>query len=344
VNCPSCSAALPSPAAPCPSCGRRGPVVEGNLAPDLSRLIPARLDGTPARKRREPTWRDEVRQRVQERRRQRLGGELPLFPEAEGSGLDIALDADDVAELPLTPIESEGPDVEPALAGAEPAMDRETDEPGPRLVWSTRTPDAPPPTTAVADRWTLGDEAEDERGATAAAELPSPIISAAHAPLVPSLDAPFASALLSSDDELEPSLTPLEHPAAWTERAQAALFDLGVLASLAAVVVYFASRAAGSVAALRPVWPALAGYLGFLGLLYAVYFTGTCGRTIGKIVCGLRVVDTAGRPPGYARAFARALLGAIGIAAAMVALIPIFFDPARRALHDRLLRTRVVKY
>jgi uncharacterized RDD family membrane protein YckC len=117
-----------------------------------------------------------------------------------------------------------------------------------------------------------------------------------------------------------------------------------VLAAIWGVVVYFASRAAGSVLALRPVWPALAGFLACLGLLYAVYFTGTCGRTIGKIVCGLRVVDVAGRPPGYPKAFARAVLGTIGILAGMVTLIPIFFDPARRALHDRIVRTRVVKY
>jgi uncharacterized RDD family membrane protein YckC len=185
--------------------------------------------------------------------------------------------------------------------------------------------------------WSLGDEDE-----TAADAADAPVVAARGRIDRPvTLGSPLASSLL---DEEEPEIAPLESPAAWGERAQAALFDLGILATLWAIVVYFASRAAGSAGALRPVWPALVGYLAFLGVLYAVYFTGTCGRTIGKIVCGLRVVDVAGRPPGYAIALARTLLGTAGIVFGMVALIPVFFDPARRALHDRLLRTRVVKY
>jgi uncharacterized RDD family membrane protein YckC len=109
--------------------------------------------------------------------------------------------------------------------------------------------------------------------------------------------------------------------------------------------VYFASRAARvSIEGLWASWPFLGSYLVFLGLVYAVYFTGTCGRTVGKIVCGLKVVDVAGNAPGYPRAFARAVLGTLGMLCGMIGMLPIFFDPARRSLHDRLLRTRVVKY
>mgnify|MGYP006866169081 CR=1 FL=1 len=53
---------------------------------------------------------------------------------------------------------------------------------------------------------------------------------------------------------------------------------------MAAFVVYFASRAAHTtVLGLRPAWPYLLGYLAFLGLVYATYFTGTTGQTLGKI-------------------------------------------------------------
>lgn len=345
MNCPSCSAALPSLSAPCPSCGRKGPaVVEGNLAPDLSRLIPARLEGArdiPGRKRREPTWRDEVRQRVDERRRQRLGNELPLFPEL--SALDVPLDGEEAADLPLTTTAADTAD--DVLDSSAP--ETESDEQGPRLVWSTPTSEAEAEAPPVANAWTLGGEEEPQEEAAPILEPTSrrTLPQLPERPSIADSGSAFASALLMSEDE-EPEVVaaPLEHPAAWSDRLQAALFDLGVLASLWAVVVYFASRAAGSVGGLRPVWPALVGYLAFLGVLYAVYFTGTCGRTIGKIVCGLRVVDVAGCPPGYPKALARVVIGTIGIAAGMVALIPIFFDPARRALHDRLLRTRVVKY
>ena len=87
----------------------------------------------------------------------------------------------------------------------------------------------------------------------------------------------------------------------------------------------------------------LVGYLAFLGLIYAGYFTGTTGQTLGKIATGLRVVDVGGRPPGYLRAFTRAALGTVGVLLAGAGLVPMFLDPARRALHDRLLRTRVIK-
>jgi len=137
---------------------------------------------------------------------------------------------------------------------------------------------------------------------------------------------------------------PVERPAYSGERARAAALDLALLAVLWAIVVYFAGRAAHvELTGLRPAWPYLAGYLAFLGLTYAGYFTGTTGQTLGKIAVGLRVVDAGGRPPGYLRAFVRAALGSVGVLAAGAGLIPMLVDPARRALHDRVLRTRVVK-
>ena len=90
-------------------------------------------------------------------------------------------------------------------------------------------------------------------------------------------------------------------------------------------------------------WPAIASYLGLLALFYAGYFTGTTGQTPGKLVTGLRVVDAAGRPPGYLRSAARALVGLLGTALAGLGLVPMAFDPAARALHDRIFRTRVVR-
>jgi uncharacterized RDD family membrane protein YckC len=136
----------------------------------------------------------------------------------------------------------------------------------------------------------------------------------------------------------------VERPAYAGERAQAAMLDLALLGTMWALVVYFASRAAHvELLGLRPAWPYLAAYLGFLGLTYAAYFTGTTGQTLGKIALGLRVVDAGGRPPGYVRAFLRAALGSAGVLLAGAALVPVFLDPARRALHDRLARTRVVK-
>jgi uncharacterized RDD family membrane protein YckC len=137
---------------------------------------------------------------------------------------------------------------------------------------------------------------------------------------------------------------PVERPAHFSERAQAALIDLSLLVGLWAVVIYFASRAARvSIEGLAPSWPFLVGYLALIGLAYAAYFTGTTGQTLGKIIGGLRVVHRSGRRVGAVRASLRAALAVLGIVALCAGIAPMFFDPARRALHDRLLGTRVVR-
>jgi len=147
--------------------------------------------------------------------------------------------------------------------------------------------------------------------------------------------------------ELQPEAgesRPVERPALFVERLQAAAVDVALLSGLWSVVVYFASRAARvPLSGLLPSWPWLTGYLAFLGLVYAAYFTGTTGQTLGKILLSLRVVDTAGQPPGYLRALLRAALGAVSVLAAGLGLVPMAFDPARRALHDRAFRTRVIR-
>jgi uncharacterized RDD family membrane protein YckC len=140
------------------------------------------------------------------------------------------------------------------------------------------------------------------------------------------------------------TLESVERPAHFGERLQAGAVDAAILAGLYAVVLYFASRAAHtSVAGLAVAWPWLAGYLVFLGLVYAAWFTGMRGQTPGKMMFGLLVLTQAGERPGWLAAVARAAAGAAGIALAGLGMLPLFFDPARRALHDRLLRARVVK-
>jgi uncharacterized RDD family membrane protein YckC len=266
------------------------------------------LRDIPGMRKRERTWKDEVRERVRERRLQRgAAAELPLFPDTEPIeppsplpsrdaevepparvAADPTATEADVFDLPLR--EVEGPAAPalreflrpPAMELGEPAAEIEPADRGPRL--DTWLDDAPQPTSAV------------------------------------------------------------ERPAGYFERAQAAAVDLVLLLAVWVVVLYFASRTAHvSLLGLRPAWPYLGGYLAFLGLVYACYFTGTTGQTVGKIAGGLRVVHAGGRPPGYGRAFARAALGALGVGLALVGLAPMLIDPARRALHDRLLRTRVVK-
>ncbi len=408
MNCSTCQAALPAGQTRCPACTAADVPVEGALAPDLSRRV--RAEGEPIReafgkRRRERTWKDEVRERVDRRREGRAptdpgGGDeaLPLFSEraaadpkpevpavsARARRLGRANEARAPRVAPVAPAAGAGPSILDApdapradrhvlgdnppdlsLVGADDARRLDAlsllGEPpdGELLLRAPAAPAAPvAPVAPAADPGGRGERTFDPRGAPLPVErgrsgsvLPFPDDELAlRAPRTTRATPDLALEAPASDDEwsLEgPRATadarPLERPAGPLERAQAALADLGLLAAGAALVVYSAGRVAHvSLVELRAAWPVLAGYLAFLALVYAAYFTGTTGQTPGKILLGLRVVDTAGQAPRYGRAALRALFGSLGVLCAGLGLVSVLFDPARRALHDRLLRTRVI--
>ena len=332
MSCPACGGNLPAGQERCPACGAHvAPVTEGALAPDPA-ARPQPLREIPGLKKRERTWKDEVRERVRDRKRRRGDGDLPLFRDGED---------------------------EEAAAGDEPLAE----EPAP-LAYAEEPPRSSPKMSEMTlGTPPLGREEENADLPLRPAELPlrAPAISsttpaselrlaAASEPPSSRLRTPEPPPAMDPGDEwslgADPAeaARPVERPAYSGERARAAALDLALLTVLWAVVVYFASRAAHvELTGLRPAWPYLGGYLAFLGLTYAGYFTGTTGQTLGKIALGLRVVDASGRPPGYLRAFVRAALGSVGVLAAGAGLIPMLLDPARRALHDRVVKTRVVK-
>jgi uncharacterized RDD family membrane protein YckC len=343
LNCPSCRRGLPAGGSErCPFCGvLLSAPTEGALAAEprleLENMEPLRE--IPGLRRPARTWKDEVRERVRQRKQQRIGGELPLFPDEDAASPDV--------------------DAEPRFGGGLRIEPASPDELAPGRESGLSDLGDEPPVMAEARR-----HERESRREVAADDLPlrprdtRPFLAAPE--LAP--EAPVRREVLLDDvleeepaserwdtfdarTEMSTDAAPLERPARAAERAQAAALDLTLLVGLWSVVVYFASRAAHvTVAGLLPSWPYLAGYLAALGLIYAGYFTGTTGQTLGKLAFGLRVVDAAGQPPGYARALGRALLGSAGVLAAGAGLVPIAFDPARRALHDRVLKTRVVHF
>ncbi len=343
MTCPACRSAVGSGQERCPSCGAMvAPSVVGALAPDPARATPpSRPKGAanamrevPALRRREPTWKDEVRDRVQ-RRRKRKAGELPLFDVPETAALEPEAEAD----TPQAP--------EPVAAAVEPG-DSPAVEAGPSLLG-----DEPAPADAIeAPRRFSLDEDEDEPAPVRGSE-PPPADEEPDLPLrsTPEFQEPAAEEGHEPDLEdvwvprIEAQPRPVERPAPFADRFEAAAVDAGLLALLYATVIYFASRTAqAELPTLFHAWPWLVGYLAFLGLGYAAWFTGTTGQTPGKMLFSLRVVESDGQPPGYWRSLLRAALGFAGSALLGLGAVPQFFDPARRALHDRLLRTRVVKF
>jgi uncharacterized RDD family membrane protein YckC len=346
MTCPTCGGDLEAGGNRCPVCeAGLVPRVEGALAAEPRLLTPparARtrvepLRDIPGLRKREKTWRDEVQERVRSRRQRRADAGLPLFDQVEPSPPAAEPGAARVepapAEPPVPPVSATPPASASSLPGPPP---REPDLVSPRLSAAEladlplRAPGeeggAPGPLEPIADRATPGLR-----------------------PPVPSLDDEILLGEGESDAglELPPTVeepTPVERPARPAERARAAVIDALLFAALAAIVVYFTGRAARvDLGALAASWPGLLAYLGLLAAFYAGYFTGTTGQTPGKLATGLRVVGAAGRPPGYARAMARALLGLLGTGLAGMGLVPMAFDPAARALHDRLFQTRVVR-
>lgn len=80
----------------------------------------------------------------------------------------------------------------------------------------------------------------------------------------------------------------------------------------------------------------------------------TNGRTIGKMATGIRVVREDGRPVGYGFAAVRELLVKFGLFGGVLGMITIYiatlvdalwplWDGGNRALHDMIVKTRVVR-
>jgi uncharacterized RDD family membrane protein YckC len=301
VSCSACGQTLEVGESQCPFCGT-AVAKRSDLVLELTPPRPSSpVDKTPeartpaARRRDERPWRDEVHERVHERRRDRgFETDLPLFAPRRESlrpGLPAArapservLDSREPAdELPLRPDSDAAPAVHPY------------------------------------------DDIEDSADGAAVESL-----------------APGTWLLDDAPTPAAPSAA--ERPASGLERAQAAAVDVALLAAAWGAILYFSGKATrAGLAGLRPSWSVVAGYLLFVGLIYAAYFTGVSGRTPGKMAVGLRVVDTYGRAPGFFRALFRAVFGTLGTLAAGLGLVFMVFDPARRALHDRLFRTRVIR-
>jgi uncharacterized RDD family membrane protein YckC len=75
---------------------------------------------------------------------------------------------------------------------------------------------------------------------------------------------------------------------------------------------------------------------------YEIFFLGTYGATLGKMLMKIKVVTPDGGRISYARAtgrhFAKILSGII----CYIGYLMAFWDDEKRALHDRMCGTRVI--
>lgn len=127
-------------------------------------------------------------------------------------------------------------------------------------------------------------------------------------------------------------------------RLAAAAVDHLILGAIDLAVVYFTLRMAALTMADWQVLPAapLLAFLLLLKLSYFCAFTAVGGQTIGKMAAHIRVVTNEGAPIDGARAVRRTIAGVISVVPFGLGFLPALVGAERRALHDRVARTRVI--
>lgn len=78
-------------------------------------------------------------------------------------------------------------------------------------------------------------------------------------------------------------------------------------------------------------------------IVYETFFLGRFGATPGKMACGLRVVKANGENISYLRAFARFWAMQLSSLICLIGYIIAAFDSEKRALHDHICGTRVIR-
>ncbi len=93
-----------------------------------------------------------------------------------------------------------------------------------------------------------------------------------------------------------------------------------------------------------PLYEAVLNILVFGGIiLYMTGFHCAHGRTPGKSILGLRVVDENGQKPSAAKSLIRATVLGVSVFLLYLPLLYAFIHPQRRAIHDLVAGTSVVE-
>lgn len=80
----------------------------------------------------------------------------------------------------------------------------------------------------------------------------------------------------------------------------------------------------------------------FLGAGYEIFLIGKYGATWGKMTMKVKVVKPDGSPISYGQSIGRYFAKMLSSITLLIGYLMAFWDPERRALHDRLCTTRVI--
>ena len=119
---------------------------------------------------------------------------------------------------------------------------------------------------------------------------------------------------------------------------------IGVINMILQTAVTFGLRGGGgndasAIGAMALVWLLQFG----VSASYETYMVGRYGATLGKMAAKIRVVRADGSPLGYGRAFGRFCGKIVSSIIAGIGFIIAAFDDEKRALHDHMCGTRVIK-
>jgi uncharacterized RDD family membrane protein YckC len=265
------------------------------------------------------------------------GYEFSLAPEAPADDLPIQTGSEAVgplADLSLHDSPQQTPNLPLFTGSADPDAPLVTPPAAPRAPLAVRR--AAPAAPRARPRRDANPEAQPARLALDTADVPTVAPRPAPAAAGDAASAPAASAVAAAA------------PAG--ARLAGALVDLAIVGGIDLAVLYFTLKVCDLPFAEVRRLP-MAPLLSFLALLnggYAAAFVAAGGQTIGKMAAGTRVVAGAGAdgrraPVPFGYAVVRAAGYLVSALPAGLGFVPAFVGRDRRALHDRLADTRVVK-
>lgn len=267
------------------------------------------------------------------------------------------------------------PDGQPALRASQPAL-KSTPAPAPaRMLADEPAPRTIPTATPIPRSFTPSPAAAARKPNALPAELlvtqpglPGPFAQAREMPQGQSIPQRPASMPELQATSLQPALdkaprfeqpdfeegelgsdTVTAEPASWWRRTGAWLTDLifvGVLVMgfLMVAMMVIAPKNLTPLQQLMAIAVPGAALAGLLAFFYTTLFAFLwAGRTPGRRLMGIRLVDVTGHSPGVARSLLRAALSLVSFGLCLSGFWLALFDRHGQTLHDKLTRTFVVK-
>lgn len=144
-------------------------------------------------------------------------------------------------------------------------------------------------------------------------------------------------------EEMKHHLDAEERDILTKSRLLAAFFDLLILGIMGVGILFSSVRVldANYLQLLRNLPIPFAAVFMLVSMAYYVYFTGSSGQTIGKMIMKIRVVSEGGERVTFIKAWLRWCGYIISTVFLLLGFVWIVFDPRNQGWHDKLARTRV---